>query len=200
MLCKHCHASQKDWDGGVPSVLCATRETVQELLGLIPAELVFGHEVKGPLKVLKEHLVIPGRRVKYSRVCHQAKKKSSSLARTKFWFFCQHVILLSLLNFLVLVLLKRNQLCYPNPWPQARDHVCLMLFHHRLLSKLMTLSWLSLYHSTSMPIGLVQLRGKSWRKRLNILCKMDLWCQVLVDGEGLMEVHGSVLTSAKWML
>lgn len=42
----------------------ATREAVQESLGFSPAELVFGHEVRGPLKVLKEHLVTPEKGVK----------------------------------------------------------------------------------------------------------------------------------------
>lgn len=64
MLCKFCHESQKDWDEGVPLVLFATREAVQESLGFSPAELVLGHEVRGPLKVLKEQLVIPETRVK----------------------------------------------------------------------------------------------------------------------------------------
>ncbi len=38
-------------------VLFAVRETVQESLGFSPAELVFVHQVRGPLKVLKEHLL-----------------------------------------------------------------------------------------------------------------------------------------------
>ena len=32
----------------------ATRESVQEILGFSPFELVFGHMVRGPLKMLKE--------------------------------------------------------------------------------------------------------------------------------------------------
>lgn len=64
MLRKHCHDPQKVWDNGVPLVLFAAREVVQESLGFCPAALVFGHEVRGPLTVLKEHLVIPERVVK----------------------------------------------------------------------------------------------------------------------------------------
>ncbi|KAI3376797.1 hypothetical protein L3Q82_000078 [Scortum barcoo] len=56
--------SKRDWDEGVPLVLFAAREAVQESLGFSPAELVFGHEVRGPLKVLKEHLVMPKTSVK----------------------------------------------------------------------------------------------------------------------------------------
>lgn len=63
MLCKHCHWSQKAWEDGLPFALFAAREGVQESLGFSLAELVFGHEVRGPLKVLKEHLVTPRKEV-----------------------------------------------------------------------------------------------------------------------------------------
>lgn len=35
-------------------VLFATRETPNESLGFTPFEFIFGHEVRGPLKLLKE--------------------------------------------------------------------------------------------------------------------------------------------------
>jgi hypothetical protein len=54
MLRKYGLESEKDWDEGVPLVLFAARETVQEFLGFCPAELVFGHTVGEPMKVLKE--------------------------------------------------------------------------------------------------------------------------------------------------
>lgn len=54
MLRKHCGDTGRDWDEGVPMVLFAAREVVQESLGFSPAELVFGHTLRGPLKVLKE--------------------------------------------------------------------------------------------------------------------------------------------------
>lgn len=44
-------------DEGVSFVLFAIRDAKQESLGFSPAELVFGHEVRGPMKVLKEQLV-----------------------------------------------------------------------------------------------------------------------------------------------
>ncbi len=59
MLRKYCLDTARDWDEGVPLVLFAVRETVQESLGFSPAELVFGHQVRGPLKVLKEHILNP---------------------------------------------------------------------------------------------------------------------------------------------
>lgn len=55
MLSKYCVESGKDWDEGQPLLLFAVRETVQESLGFSPAELVFGHTVRGPLKMLKEN-------------------------------------------------------------------------------------------------------------------------------------------------
>ncbi|KAI2649596.1 Retrovirus-related Pol polyprotein [Labeo rohita] len=57
MLRKYCLETAWDWDEGVPLVLFAVRETMQESLGFSPAELVFGHQVRGPLKVLKEHML-----------------------------------------------------------------------------------------------------------------------------------------------
>ncbi|KAL0186267.1 hypothetical protein M9458_017937, partial [Cirrhinus mrigala] len=47
----------KDWDEGLPLLLFAVRESVQESLGFSPAELVFGHTVRGPLKMLQESWV-----------------------------------------------------------------------------------------------------------------------------------------------
>lgn len=49
MLRAYCLEVQKDWDEGV-ALLFAVREVVQESLGFSPAELVFGHTVRGPLE------------------------------------------------------------------------------------------------------------------------------------------------------
>ena len=46
--------TEKDWDEGIHLLLFAVRESVQESLGFSPFELVFGHSVRGPLKLLKE--------------------------------------------------------------------------------------------------------------------------------------------------
>lgn len=35
----------------------AVRKAVQDSLGFSPANLVFGHSVRGPLKMLKEHML-----------------------------------------------------------------------------------------------------------------------------------------------
>uniref|UniRef100_A0AAQ4NYV1 Gypsy retrotransposon integrase-like protein 1 n=1 Tax=Gasterosteus aculeatus aculeatus TaxID=481459 RepID=A0AAQ4NYV1_GASAC len=57
MLRKYCMETGANWDEGVPFVLFAVRETVQESLGFSPADLVFGHTPRGPLKVLKERVL-----------------------------------------------------------------------------------------------------------------------------------------------
>ncbi|XP_042875418.1 uncharacterized protein LOC122255445 [Penaeus japonicus] len=52
MLTKFCLENCKDWDEGIPLVLYALRSSKQESLGCSPNELLFGKEVRGPLKLL----------------------------------------------------------------------------------------------------------------------------------------------------
>ena len=54
MIRSYCFDTEKDWDEGIHLLLFAVRESVQESLGFSPFELVFGHSVRGPLKLLKE--------------------------------------------------------------------------------------------------------------------------------------------------
>ena len=54
MIRLYCFDTEKDWDEGIHLLLFAVRESVQESLGFSPFELVFGHSVRGPLKLLKE--------------------------------------------------------------------------------------------------------------------------------------------------
>ena len=54
MIRSYCFETEKDWDEGIHLLLFAVRESVQESLGFSPFELVFGHTVRGPLKLLKE--------------------------------------------------------------------------------------------------------------------------------------------------
>uniref|UniRef100_A0A3B1IW77 Gypsy retrotransposon integrase-like protein 1 n=1 Tax=Astyanax mexicanus TaxID=7994 RepID=A0A3B1IW77_ASTMX len=56
-LKRYCLETGKGWDEGVPLLLFAFREAVQESLSFSPADLVFGHTVRGPLKVLQESLM-----------------------------------------------------------------------------------------------------------------------------------------------
>ena len=54
MIRSYCFDTEKDWDEGIHLLLFAVRESVQESLGFSPFELVFGHTVRGHLKLLKE--------------------------------------------------------------------------------------------------------------------------------------------------
>ena len=54
MLTKCCMNSTKHWDQVVPLLLFCTRDTVQESTGFSPFQLIFGHNVRGPLTILKE--------------------------------------------------------------------------------------------------------------------------------------------------
>ena len=54
MMRSYCFDNHKDWDEGNPLLLLKNRESVQETLGFNPFGLVFGHVVRGPLKMLKE--------------------------------------------------------------------------------------------------------------------------------------------------
>lgn len=54
MLKTYYYQYEKDWDEGVHLVLFAAREAVQESLGFSPFELVIGHTVRGPLKLLND--------------------------------------------------------------------------------------------------------------------------------------------------
>ena len=56
MLKTYCHQTGKDWEG-VHLLLFAVRDSVQESLGFSPFELVFGHSVRGPLKLYKKKLL-----------------------------------------------------------------------------------------------------------------------------------------------
>ena len=49
-----CFDSQTKWDNGVRMLLFALREAFQEYIGFSPFELVCGHSVGSPLKILKQ--------------------------------------------------------------------------------------------------------------------------------------------------
>ena len=54
MIRSYCFDTNRDWDEGIHLLLFAVRESVQESLGFSPFDLVFGHSVRGPLKLFKE--------------------------------------------------------------------------------------------------------------------------------------------------
>ena len=50
----YCVEMGVDWDEAVPLALFALRDRVQESTGFSPFELIYGHEVRGSLRMLKE--------------------------------------------------------------------------------------------------------------------------------------------------
>ena len=58
MIRMYCQDNEKRWDEGIHLLLFAARDSVQESLGFTPFELVFGHTVRGPLRLLKEKLLV----------------------------------------------------------------------------------------------------------------------------------------------
>ena len=54
MLTKFCMENEKDWDQAIPFVMYAVRSARQDSLGFSPFELLFGRDVRGPLKLLQE--------------------------------------------------------------------------------------------------------------------------------------------------
>nr|XP_054770843.1 uncharacterized protein LOC129278726 [Lytechinus pictus] len=57
MIKSYCSENSGDWEKGIPFLLFASRDTPNESTGYTPFELVFGHEPRGPLKVVKEHML-----------------------------------------------------------------------------------------------------------------------------------------------
>ena len=54
MMRKFCFNVSKTWESDLPFLLFAIRSVPNESLGLSPFEVVFGHNVRGPLDVLRE--------------------------------------------------------------------------------------------------------------------------------------------------
>ena len=75
MIRSYCFDTEKDWDDGIRLFLFAIKESVQASLGFSPFELVFGHTVRGPLKLLKEKFL--------SQEDTAGRPKAALL----FWFF-----------------------------------------------------------------------------------------------------------------
>ncbi len=57
MIKTYCLGCPEDWDMAMPFLLFAIRDATNESTGFSPFELVYGHEVRGPLKIMKERLL-----------------------------------------------------------------------------------------------------------------------------------------------
>ena len=98
MIKAYCLEFARDWDEGINILLFAAREAVQESLGFSPFELVFGHNVRGPLKALQETLLddlqetnllnfVSTFRYRLHRSCEFAKQNlKSSQVKMKTWY------------------------------------------------------------------------------------------------------------------
>ncbi len=53
LLRAYCVQLDRDWEEGLPWLLLAAREVVQESTGFSPNDLIFGHKVRGLLAVLQ---------------------------------------------------------------------------------------------------------------------------------------------------
>ena len=76
--CYH-SATVEDWDEDISLLLFVVRESVQESLRLSPFELVFGHSVRGPLKLLKEYWL--SENTKSLNLLHYVSKFRSKLKK-----------------------------------------------------------------------------------------------------------------------
>lgn len=54
----YCNENPSDWDEAMDLLLFAVRKNKNEALGFSPNELLFGQEVRGPLKILKDTWVL----------------------------------------------------------------------------------------------------------------------------------------------
>ena len=99
MIRSYCFDTEKDWDEDIHLLLFAVRESVQESLGFSPFELVFGHTVRGPLKLLKEKFLsnddsslnllqyVSDFKDRLSKACEAARTNLKSAQRKmKRWF------------------------------------------------------------------------------------------------------------------
>uniref|UniRef100_A0A3B3WI04 Gypsy retrotransposon integrase-like protein 1 n=1 Tax=Poecilia mexicana TaxID=48701 RepID=A0A3B3WI04_9TELE len=97
MLRAYCLEFDGDWDEGVHLLLFAAREVVQESLGFSPADLVFAHSVRGPLKLLKEKWMgsdsrnlldyVSAFRFRLHRACELARENlQAAQSKMKGWF------------------------------------------------------------------------------------------------------------------
>nr|XP_054761448.1 uncharacterized protein LOC129267850 [Lytechinus pictus] len=58
MIRAYCEDYPDDWDKEISFLLFATRDSPNESIGFSPFELVYGHEVRGPLKLIKERFMV----------------------------------------------------------------------------------------------------------------------------------------------
>lgn len=70
-----------DWDVALPLLLFALRDAMSESTGFSPFELFFGHEVRGPLKLVKESILQPKSSGSILQYVAEFKEALSQVAR-----------------------------------------------------------------------------------------------------------------------
>ena len=86
LLCGYCVELNQDWEDGLPWPLLAAREVVQDSTGFSPNELVFGHTMLGPLKLLHDSVGLsepPSNLVDYVNGFHHRLYAGGEMAREK---------------------------------------------------------------------------------------------------------------------
>ena len=98
MFRAYIHEYPDSWDKGIQFVLFAIRDTPNESTGFSPFELVYGHDVRGPLKLIKERFLceenntnlldyVANFRERLTKACEVARehlKSSQEVMKTKF--------------------------------------------------------------------------------------------------------------------
>ena len=131
MIRSYCFDTEKDWNEGIHLLLFAVRESVKESLGFSPFELVFGHTVRGPLKLLKEKFLsddemslnllqyVSNFKNRLSKACEAArtnlKSVQSKMLRTeilsleiRYFLFCPYLVDLCKLDIMVILRLTKS--------------------------------------------------------------------------------------------
>lgn len=57
MIKKYCFETKNDWDKGIPMLMFAARDAIQESTGFSAFEMVYGHTVRGPLKIIADGIL-----------------------------------------------------------------------------------------------------------------------------------------------
>ena len=111
---------EKYWDEGISLLLFAVRESVQESFWFSPFELVFGHTVRGPLKLLKKISLRTLNLLQYvsdfknrlSKACEavrsnlksiQSKRREILNLEKRYLLFCPFLVSLCKLDIMVLI-------------------------------------------------------------------------------------------------
>ena len=81
MIKKYCLETQSEWDEGYQYLLFAIRESKNESLEYSPFELLFGRQVRGPLRIFKESLLNTDKSTEFQSFSQYFQKLQTTLSR-----------------------------------------------------------------------------------------------------------------------